>query len=199
MDTLDAILLGSVTYRMFAKHWPKVTEGEEKAFADKLNSIPKIVFSQKVLRAEGERQVLNRQKLLEIRHVSVSVNRPPEAVYGFAAAIENLPKWAAGLCKTIRNVNSEWIADGPVGKVKVRFAERNAFGVLDHDVVLESGATIHNPIRVVPKGAGSEVMFTLLRQPGVSAEDFAEDATAVERDLRTLKALLEEMAAPRDQ
>jgi len=80
----------------------------------------------------------------------------------------------------------------------VRFVKRNAFGVLDHDVVLESGATIHNPIRVVPNGAGSEVMFTLLRQAGVPAEKFAEDAKAVERDLRTLKALLEERAARRD-
>ncbi len=63
-----------------------------------------------------------------------------------------------------------WIADGPLGRVKVRCVERNDFGVLDHDVVLESGVTIHNPIRVVPNGAGSEVTFTLLRQPGVSPE-----------------------------
>jgi uncharacterized membrane protein len=68
---------------------------------------------------------------MEVRHVSISVDSPPEAVYGFAAKVENLPKWATGLCQTIRNVNGEWIADGPVGKVKVRFAERNAFGVLD--------------------------------------------------------------------
>jgi hypothetical protein len=151
------------------------------------------------LRAEGELRVHDRQNLMEVRHVSVSVDSPPEAVYGFAARIENLPKWATGLCQTIRNVNGEWIADGPVGKVKVRFAKRNAFGVLDHDVVLESGDTIHNPIRVVPNGAGSEVMFTLLRQPGVPAEKFAEDAKAVKRDLRTLKALLEERAARREQ
>jgi dihydrofolate reductase len=45
MDTIDTILLGSVTYRMFADYWPKVTEGEDKPFADKLNGIPKIVFS----------------------------------------------------------------------------------------------------------------------------------------------------------
>jgi hypothetical protein len=134
----------------------------------------------------------DRPNLLEVRHVSVSINRPPDAVYAFAAEIENLPKWAAGLCKTIRNVNGEWIADGSVGTVKVRFTERNALGVLDHDVVLPSGVTIHNPIRVVPNGAGSEVMFTLLRQPGVSAETFEKDAKAVERDLRTLKTLLEQ-------
>jgi dihydrofolate reductase len=45
MDSIDTILLGRVTYQMFAGYWPKVTKGKEKAFADKLNSIPKIVFS----------------------------------------------------------------------------------------------------------------------------------------------------------
>jgi hypothetical protein len=43
LDTIDTILLGRVTYRMFARHWPNVTEGEEKPFADKLNAKPKIV------------------------------------------------------------------------------------------------------------------------------------------------------------
>ena len=32
------------------------------------------------------------EDLLEVRHVSVSINRSPEAVYGFAATIENLPQ-----------------------------------------------------------------------------------------------------------
>ena len=152
------------------------------------------VLSQTSWPAEGE-QVDTRQGLMEVRHVSVSVNRPAQAVYEFAAKVENLPRWAAGLSRSIRRVDGEWIAEGPVGKVKVRFVEPNAFGVLDHDVILDSGATVHNAIRVIPNGAGSEVTFTLLRQPGVSAEKFAEDARAVEKDLRTLKALLEDAAA----
>ena len=41
------------------------------------------------LRAEGELRVHDRQNLMEVRHVSVSVDSPPEAVYGFAARIEN--------------------------------------------------------------------------------------------------------------
>jgi hypothetical protein len=49
MDTIDTILLGRVTYRMFADYWPKVTMGEEKPFADKLNAIPKIVFSKTLI------------------------------------------------------------------------------------------------------------------------------------------------------
>lgn len=48
LNTVDTILLGRVTYQMFAGYWPKVTKGKEKAFADKLNSIPKIVFSKTI-------------------------------------------------------------------------------------------------------------------------------------------------------
>jgi dihydrofolate reductase len=45
MEEIDTILLGRVTYEMFAGYWPKIKKGKEKRFADKLNSIPKIVFS----------------------------------------------------------------------------------------------------------------------------------------------------------
>lgn len=132
------------------------------------------------------------QHPLEVRHISVSIDRPPAEVYRFASTIENLPRWATGLSSSMRQVDGEWIAESPMGKVRVRFAEQNAFGVLDHDVILESGEAVHNPVRVVPNGAGSEVIFTLFRQPGVPAEKFAEDARWVEKDLRTLKGLLEE-------
>ena len=44
MNRFDTILLGAVTYRMFADYWPSVDSGEQ-IVADKLNSIPKIVFS----------------------------------------------------------------------------------------------------------------------------------------------------------
>lgn len=129
--------------------------------------------------------------LLEVRHISVSIDRPPQDVYEFASKIENLPRWASGLGKNFRNVDGEWLADGPIGAIRVSFVRRNEFGVLDHDVTLESGVTVHNPIRVLPNGTGAEVVFTLFRQPGVSDEKLAEDAKWVENDLRRLKTLLE--------
>jgi len=46
-------------------------------------------------------------------------------------------------------------------------------------------------MRVVPNGEGSEFTFTLIRQRGVSDERFTADRAAVEKDLRTLKELLE--------
>lgn len=51
MDTTDTLLLGRVTYEMFAGFWPNVTEGEEKEFADKFNAVSKVVFSKTLARA----------------------------------------------------------------------------------------------------------------------------------------------------
>ncbi len=127
----------------------------------------------------------------QVRHISVSIDRPPDEVYAFVVNPANLPKWATGLGGSIRNVQGEWIADSPMGRIKIRFAEKNDLGVLDHEVELESGVAINNPMRVVPNGAGSEVLFTLIRQPDITDDKFADDARWVAKDLRILKELLE--------
>lgn len=127
----------------------------------------------------------------KVQHISIFIDCPPQKVYDFVSNPANLPQWATGLSGSIKKINGEWIAGSPLGKIKVRFAEKNTFGVLDHDVELESGAVFHNPMRVVPNGKGSEVIFTLLQQPGMTEEKFAEDANLVKKDLRILKELFE--------
>jgi dihydrofolate reductase len=44
IESLDTILLGAVTYRMFAEYWPEQTT-ETQRIADALNATPKVVFS----------------------------------------------------------------------------------------------------------------------------------------------------------
>lgn len=51
LDAIDTIVLGRKTYEMFAAYWPNVTTGDEEPFADKLNAIPKVVFSGSLDRA----------------------------------------------------------------------------------------------------------------------------------------------------
>jgi hypothetical protein len=129
--------------------------------------------------------------LLEVKNIAVSIHRSPRDVYTFISNGENVPRWAKGLGQAIRREGEEWVIEGALGKVRVRFAPPNDLGVADHDVVLETGATVHNPIRVLPNGTGSTVIFTLMRLPHVSDQEFDRDAEAVRRDLTTLKALLE--------
>lgn len=136
----------------------------------------------------------NIEDLLRCKTLNFStyINQAPQDVYAFASNPENLPIWTAGLASSeVKNDGDVWVSNAPFGKVKIRFAQTNAFGVMDHDVELESGVVVHNPMRVVPNGDGSEFIFTLLRQPGMSEEQFGEDAQAVAEDLQTLKTFLE--------
>lgn len=125
------------------------------------------------------------------KHISVSIERSAAQVYEFASNPENLPQWAGGLSGSIKKVDGEWIAEAPIGRVKVEIAEKNKFGILDHDVTLSSGAKFFNPMRVFPNNDGSEVVFTLYRRPEMTDQNFVEDAESVEKDLITLKTLLE--------
>ena len=125
------------------------------------------------------------------RHISVSIKQSANQVYEFASNPDNLPKWASGLSGSIKNVNGDWIAESPMGKVKIEFAVKNNFGILDHAVTLPSGAKVYNPMRVFPNSDGSELIFTLYLGPGMTEQMFAEDAEAVAKDLEKLKTLLE--------
>lgn len=126
------------------------------------------------------------------RHLSIAIDCPPDQAYDFIANPRNLPAWAAGLSGAIREVEGDWIADSPMGAVKVSFAPRNSFGVVDHVVTLPSGMRVLNPMRVLPNHEGCEVVFTLYWLPGISDEDYREDVQAIERDLQVLKRILEQ-------
>lgn len=120
------------------------------------------------------------------------------AVYDFAARPENMPLWASGLATGLTRDGDDWIADGgPIGNIRVRFARRNDFGVIDHTVTLPNGLMVENALRVVPNGDGCEVMFTLLRQTDMDDAAFETDAAHVMRDLETLAGLMEEKETPR--
>jgi hypothetical protein len=128
------------------------------------------------------------------QELRVHIDRPAGEVYDVAADPRNLPRWAAGLAgRRVEPEGDHWVTDSPMGRVRVRFAPRNDAGVLDHDVTLPTGETVHNPLRVhaLEGGPGCEVVFTLRGRPGMSADDLARDAEAVAADLAALKALVE--------
>ncbi|MCX5493473.1 SRPBCC family protein [Kaistia dalseonensis] len=127
-----------------------------------------------------------------VRHVSISIERRPEDVYGFLSDPANFPQWADGLGHSFEPLGGpDWRAVTPMGAMIIRFTPPNAFGVVDHDVIPDDGAPMANPMRVIANGDGSEVMFTLFHRPDMSDEDFERDADWVAKDLRVLKAVLE--------
>ncbi|MEU4237461.1 SRPBCC family protein [Actinoplanes sp. NPDC026619] len=124
-------------------------------------------------------------------HPAERINRPAADVYAYVADPRHITDWAPGLGGEVEQIDGEWFVDTPGGQVKVEFAPPNDYGVLDHHVTFPNGDGFDNPLRVVPYGEGSEIVFSVRRTPGVSDADFARDTDAVAADLVRLKKILE--------
>jgi carbon monoxide dehydrogenase subunit G len=87
----------------------------------------------------------------DVQHLSVTIARRPAEVYEFASDPTNMPRWAAGVARSqMRKDGDAWVADAPFGQVRVRFAEPNSFGVMDHDVTLASASPSTMPCGSCP-------------------------------------------------
>ncbi|MGG1313562.1 MULTISPECIES: hypothetical protein [Cohnella] len=135
--------------------------------------------------------------VLRSKTLMIYADCPFGEAYDYISDPNHLPRWAPGFYRSVRKAEEGWIAETPEGPKRVRFADPNEFGVLDHWVspISEAGAAAGEktlrPMRVLPKGAGCEVMFTVFQQAGKTYEQFVEDTKAAEQDLRRLKVELE--------
>jgi hypothetical protein len=133
-----------------------------------------------------------------LRTITVDIDRSFEEVAGFLAEPVNFPRWATGLSSGIEPGSEsagaqlgEWVAASPQGTAFVRFSPPNAFGVADHRVRLPDGCVVDIPMRAMPNGDGTTIVFTLFRFPDMDDARFDSDSDWVRRDLDALKALLE--------
>ena len=124
--------------------------------------------------------------------LNISINCGPKKVYDFVSNAENLPKWAKTFIRSIKKVKNQWIAETPQGPVGMRIVDKNPHGILDHYVKPPVGGEIYVPMRVIANGKGSEILFTVFQQPGMSDEAYQNDIAMVRQDLENLKRVMEE-------
>ncbi|WP_311270908.1 SRPBCC family protein [Sphingobium sp. WCS2017Hpa-17] len=130
----------------------------------------------------------------DVRHLGVSIAVPLARAYAFAHRPDNFPLWAAGLSSSLHHDGQHWVAQTPAGPAVVMFAPPNDYGILDHHVRIAGQPDIYIPLRMIAHGDGTQVVFTLFRQPDMNDAVFEADAQAVMADLEALKRLLEQAA-----
>lgn len=127
---------------------------------------------------------------LPCRHLSVTIPKAWAEVYGWLSDPANWPHWASGLGELRHDAARDiWTAqqDG-VGEVTIDFTPPNGFGILDHRVTLPDGREIYVPMRAIANGDGTEVVFTLFRQPGMDDATWKRDEEWVKGDLEQLRS-----------
>jgi hypothetical protein len=134
----------------------------------------------------------------EARTLTITIDRSADDVYAFISDPAHLPDWAPGFAHSIHRDGETWVAETVDGPMAVEFVADNPHRVADHVVTVSPGVTNLNPVRVLDNGDGAEVLFTVIRAEGQSAEAFAEIQGLVKGDLALLRELLETTERPTD-
>ncbi|MFD6441346.1 hypothetical protein ACFWDG_16360 [Peribacillus sp. NPDC060186] len=78
--------------------------------------------------------------VMNSKTLSVSIERQPNEVYEYISNPENLSEWATTFFHSIRKTESdEWIVESPDGSTKIKYVEKNEFGVADHYIITPQG------------------------------------------------------------
>ncbi|MEI8175417.1 MAG: SRPBCC family protein [Candidatus Omnitrophota bacterium] len=125
------------------------------------------------------------------RTLTITIDSPAARVYDFIRNPGNIPLWATTFCRAVKKTRGAWIIETAQGPLKLRIAKKNRYGILDHYISQASAAEVFVPLRVMPNGKGSEVVFTLFQRPGMTDKDLRKDAGLVRKDLLTLKRVME--------
>jgi hypothetical protein len=122
---------------------------------------------------------------------TISIHASPQRVVAFLGDPENLPRWAVGFAKSIRKDGEGWVVTTGAGEMGIRIQADERSGVVDFFMSPAGGVEGLAGSRVLPRGTGSEYVFTQFQPPGMPDEVFAKNVQAVTHELTVLKALLE--------
>jgi hypothetical protein len=121
----------------------------------------------------------------------ISIDTAPQRVVAFLADPMNLPRWAVGFAKGVRQEGGRWLVTTGGGEMAVRIEAGASSGIVDFFLSPAPGVEVLAASRVVPNGAGSEYVFTQFQAPGMPDDAFDTSVAALAHELTVLRALLE--------
>jgi|SRR5687768_10214981 len=121
----------------------------------------------------------------------VSIEAPPAEVFKFVADPANLPRWAVGFAKSVRQQAGAWLVQTAGGEFRLRVAADASSGVVDFWISPAPGLEALAASRIIPRGPGAEYVFTQFQAPGMPDEVFDASVRALQHELAVLKAIAE--------
>jgi len=116
-------------------------------------------------------------------HTQVQVfSATKETVFAFLSNIQNLPKWATGFAKELKEIDGEYKVVTPQGEIFFRMESNAGTGIIDMYGGPTKEQMAYFPSRVIATPENkSAYMFTNFQWPGIPDEVFAaQNGTLVE-------------------
>ena len=100
---------------------------------------------------------------------TISIEAPPDTVLDLVGDPHNLPRWAPGFARAVREEGDGWIVDtASGGELRRHIPVSREHGTVDY--LAQPGARRGLFTRVVPNGDGSQLTFTFVLADGVDPE-----------------------------
>jgi Polyketide cyclase / dehydrase and lipid transport len=124
---------------------------------------------------------------------TIAIAAPPEEVLAVVGDGRRLPEWAPGFAPAVRRDgeggDGAWIVDSGSGELPIRLRVDAELGTVD--ILRREDPPRGAYARVVPNGAGSEFLFTLVFPAATDAAAVDAQMATVEAELRTVRRLAE--------
>lgn len=120
------------------------------------------------------------------RTITVSLSADREPVFAYLAELENLPRWAPGVCRGLRAEGAYWRATSPAGEDYFALVADERTGVIDVLIGEQPDEMALLPLRVVGRPHGCAVIGTVFQSANCADEIYERCYAAVLGGLRGL-------------
>ena len=126
----------------------------------------------------------------DIRHhtITATLATPPDEVFAYLSAIDNLPDWATEFARELKLVDGRHKVVNGLGEFFFEIHADAESGVIDMLAGPSEDALLCFPARVVATPAGgSAFTFTMFQAPGQPDEQFESQHASLLRELENLQ------------
>jgi polyketide cyclase/dehydrase/lipid transport protein len=120
---------------------------------------------------------------------SISIAAPPTQVLDFLADPYNLPRWAPGFARSVKEQDGQLLVDTGEGERPILMSVSPEQGTVD--LVSAAEPRVGAFSRLLPNGDGCEYLFTLFFAPDVDETAVEAQMAVVDDELETVRALCE--------
>ena len=122
---------------------------------------------------------------------TITINVPNDVLFAFLSDPLHMPQWAGAFCSSVERSGDSWLAQTPLGKVKLACNSNQQSGIIDYEFKPALPIKIMLHSRVIADGSSSQLVLTHYQIPFTPEDFFEKQKKKVSEQLVSLKSFME--------